>query len=49
MYKIKNNPGEELPKTGGSGTALYNLYGGLLMVGAALAIAIADRRRKQSA
>ena len=49
-YRIINNPGVELPNTGGPGTALFTAIGGIMMATAgAILTLIAYRCRKQRA
>lgn len=43
--KVENNSGSELPSTGGTGTTMFYIIGGILVVGA-LVLLIAKRRMK---
>ena len=45
-FTIPNIPGQELPQTGGSGTALYELIGGLMMTTAGAALILRKRESK---
>ena len=42
-YKVENNKGTELPSTGGMGTTIFYVVGGLLIIGAAI-ILVARRK-----
>ena len=44
-YRIMNNPGVELPHTGGTGTMVYRLAGGLLIAFAGAGLAWRQRKR----
>lgn len=41
---VVNNPGKELPSTGGMGTALFYIGGGVLVVGAAALFVLKKRK-----
>jgi LPXTG-motif cell wall-anchored protein len=45
---IENNPGVELPSTGGPGTAFYTASGLTLLLGAALTLYYRRRKREQN-
>lgn len=47
VLKVKNNPGKELPNTGGSGTLLYTMSGFALICAAALLYGFRMRRRER--
>ena len=36
IYRITNNPGVELPATGGPGTRLFTILGSILILGAGI-------------
>lgn len=45
-FKVENNSGNELPSTGGMGTTLFYVIGGLLVVGAGIALITKKRMNK---
>ena len=47
-YQIPNNPGVELPHTGGAGTALFYGLGMMLMLAGAAGLAVTRRRKHAS-
>ena len=47
QIRVWNNPGVELPMTGGPGTLIYTLSGIALMLGAALVYCFRMRRRRK--
>ncbi len=47
QVRVWNNPGVELPSTGGSGTALFTAIGGILTATAGAILTLASYRRKK--
>ena len=45
-FSIKNHLGVDLPKTGGPGTALYGLLGGLMVVTAGAVLTLRKKKNK---
>ena len=45
-FTVGNHPGSELPKTGGSGTAVYGLIGGLMVVTAGAVLTLRKKKNK---
>ncbi len=45
-FKVYNFPGHQLPNSGGSGTALYGLLGGLMVVTAGAALTLRKKKNK---
>lgn len=45
-FNVENNSGKELPSTGGMGTTLFYVIGGLLVVGAGIALVTKKRMNK---
>ncbi len=46
--KVQNSAGVELPQTGGPGTGLFTMIGGILTAGAGAILASASRRRRKA-
>jgi len=44
QFKVKNEPGTELPKTGGQGTGIFGTLGGILILAGAYLL---TKRKKQ--
>ena len=45
-FTVGNQPGVELPQSGGPGTALYGLIGGLMVVTAGAALMLRKKKNK---